>query len=44
MTIEQGLIIILGMTASLYIGFQIGWSSAFKKIDKIMEDFEKSNT
>jgi hypothetical protein len=43
MTNEQVLIILFGMTASLYIGFQIGWNSAFKKVDKIIEDFEKNN-
>jgi hypothetical protein len=43
MTIEQGLIILIGMAASLYIGFQMGWNSAFKKVDKIIEDFEKNH-
>jgi hypothetical protein len=43
MTTEQVWIILAGMTASLYIGFQMGWSSAFKKVDKIIEDFEKQN-
>ena len=43
MTIEQGLIIFIGMTASLYVGFQMGWSSAFKKVDKIIEEFEENN-
>ena len=32
------------MSASLFIGYQMGWNSAFKKIDEVLEELEKENT
>lgn len=43
MTDSQIVIIAVGMTASLYIGFQMGWSSAFRKIDQIIEEHERQD-
>ena len=43
MTTEQWIIIGLGMTCSLFIGFHMGWTSAFKKIDEVLAKFEKEN-
>lgn len=40
MTEEQYIIVFVGMLLSLYFGFRMGWNSAFKKVDKIIEDYE----